>query len=282
MDLRRSYWIYAEDFSVSKVSGRFKLVVDGEAREVAAERTMLLAFWGSGWISSEAFLLAYEKNTQIVVLGARPVWIRLKPLRDIKYLLGLYSSDVDLGRRFVDNFALDCARFLGRRGVALPGDLNAGEEAAKLLQGLRSFLVRFFSERLGVDAGWVAGLASILRGFLEAEAVSFLCEAGLEPGYMLEAGVPLYRFFAAGFEFPVVWKTMSDLQGSYHVSAELGSAVQVRPILRIAKSNLEAIRRGRSIREWMRRAAFSLASSVSSLLVGEAGDGEDYSGFRRS
>ena len=177
MPLRRSYWVYAKDFSVSKVSGRFKLVVDGEAREVAAERTGLLAFKGDGWISSEALMLAYEKGTQIVVLGPRPVWIWLKPSRDVKYFLGLYSSDVDLGRRFVEDFALDCARFFRRRGVALPEDLNIDEAAVKLLQGLRGFLVRFFSERLGVDAGWVVGLAAILRGFLEAEAISFLCEA---------------------------------------------------------------------------------------------------------
>ena len=105
---------------------------------------------------------------------------------------------------------------------------------------------------------------------------------------MLEMGVPLYHFFAAGFEFPVVWKTLSDLRGSYHVGAELGNAVQVRPILRIAKSNLEAVRRGHSVRpilriakpnleavrrghsvrEWMRRKAFSIASSLSNPLTG--------------
>ena len=258
--MRTSYWVIGEKIKIGKRSKRLLVEVDGSVKEVAVRKVYLLAIKGEGWITSEAAFLAYREGVHIVLVGDKPIWLEVRKPRYVDYLLSQYNPQrwAEIADIIWNSYARRARRVLG---VEPPHYDPLEERLLEKAGGLRAMIREKVGERLGCSESWVLEYEGLARGFLCAECIAMLYEAGLNPLVGLVEDEELYEEFSLEFECHLVWEPLTSLEGSPLVGADLTSVRVMRAVLTHSKNRLDGYTRcGRTLREVMWRRARSLAS----------------------
>ena len=258
--MRISYWVIGEKIRIGKRSRRLLVEVDGSVKEVAARKVYLLAIKGEGWITSEAAFLAHREGVHIVLVGDKPIWLEVRKPRYVDYLLNQYNP-----QRWAEIVEIIWKVYTRRArkvlGVKPPSYDPLEERLLEKAEEFRAEIREKVGERLGCSEKWVLEYEGLARGFLRAECIAMLHEAGLNPLLGLIEGDELYEEFSLEFECHLVWEPLISLEGSPLVRADLTSVRGMRAVLAHPKNRLDGYARGgRTLREVMWRRAKSLAS----------------------
>ncbi|RLE87067.1 MAG: hypothetical protein DRJ67_05740 [Thermoprotei archaeon] len=255
--MRTSRWLAAERYSIRRRSKRFIVETEGGREEVAAPRIYLLALLGDGWVTSGALELAYEEGVFIAFVGDPLTWLEPRPVRGVEYVMAQYEPErgEEVYEAILDSW-LRGARELLRRLRAPPIGASIEE--------LREELRKSVASRLGLGEGEVEALEKACMGFLKAEALCALHQAGLSPHLSLSGEAPLLEEFSLEFEHELVWKPLIGLGRR----VGLGSWELLRRALRAAKDRLEGYVSPRTtLRSLMWRRAKALAASLLNPLM---------------
>lgn len=216
--MKKSQWLVAQKFYIHK-RGRRLLVETGLGKgEVSLPVIDLLAAMGEGRFSSDAIELFCREGVDLVYIrGQTHFWLGCGYRRGVEYLLGQHRLLGHLSGVALETYFSSAADFLERVGSgekdfvryysSYRDRLDALEKTELVV--LTEIYERIPDREIGYDA--FLDKYRLYRLFLEAEVVSALLRAGLEPSleYM---GLPFYRIAALEFHPPLLWTALLGLR----------------------------------------------------------------------
>lgn len=262
--MRRSKWLVAENFSIKK-KGRRLVVEVGDAKgEVPLASVGLLAIMGEGKISSDALELICSEDAHLVLHnGERHAWLRCGYSRGVEYLVGQYKTREKLANTLTRSYLYSAESFLkslGSEAAELPAYYARHAPTLQAVEKTEQIILLEIHERLTLPMSYNDLLKKyrLYRIFLEAEEISALLRAGLEPA-LIHGGAPLYKLAAYEFHPPLIWETLLRL-------ARPASDTPQAWLLQ-AKAKLEGILRYREKPVEARRAIHSRAKGLAAAAI---------------
>ncbi len=214
--MRKSRWLVADTYTLSKKSRRLVVDTGGKRSEIALATTDLLATAGRGRITSDAVELLCSEDTDLVLYdGTRHYWLDCGSRRAVEYLIGQRRALTRLAEAALTTYLRSAAQLLARMGsearhlAAFYADNPSPEAAEKVEQIL---LVEIY-ERLRVDIDYplYTEIYRLYKAFIEAETISALLRAGLNPAISYR-GRPFYHIAALEHHPPLIWESLRGLR----------------------------------------------------------------------